>query len=264
MSSRMERYYKPSKEVTRRTDMNRELYHKIYETNEYSNIEGIATLDTSNEIDITKVKKMLQNREDYKKQKDLRSILYKEKENVVEVKNEEPEEEKNYDISEILNKAKSKKKPDDKYRSLGNTNYDILKSLRVKGEEYKEAKASALEQTLVDTSVLKNLKDNDLSLDLFEDLKSNNTNVIGAKDTIHQLLEEAKAEEKKKKEAEKKPELDTSFFTSSMSFGKKDFEDAKENMKKKPHKKWVKNIIIGILILLITAGVIFLVYTLIK
>ena len=49
-----------------------------------------------------------------------------------------------------------------------------------------------------------------------------------------------------------------------MSFGKKDFEDAKENMKKKPHKKWVKNIIIGILILLITAGVIFLVYTLIK
>ena len=126
MSSRMERYYKPSKEVTRRTDMNRELYHKIYETNEYSNIEGIATLDTSNEIDITKVKKMLQNREDYKKQKDLRSILYKEKENVVEVKNEEPEEEKNYDISEILNKAKSEKKPDDKYRSLGNTNYDIL------------------------------------------------------------------------------------------------------------------------------------------
>lgn len=110
MSSRMERYYKPSKEVTRRTDMNRELYHKIYETNEYSNIEGIATLDTSNEIDITKVKKMLQNREDYKKQKDLRSILYKEKENVVEVKNEEPEEEKNYDISEILNKAKSEKK----------------------------------------------------------------------------------------------------------------------------------------------------------
>ena len=95
-------------------------------------------------------------------------------------------------------------------------------------------------------------------------MKSNNTNDISAKETNHQLLEEAKAEEKKKKEAEKKPELDTSFFTSSMSFGKKDFEDAKENMKKKPHKKWVKNIIIGILILLITAGVIFLVYTLIK
>lgn len=266
MASRMERYYKPSKQVTKRTQMNQDLYHKIYETSEYSNIEGIATIEKSNEIDIMKVKNMLKNREAYKKQKDLRSILYKEPEEIESISYEEPEENRNYDISDVLNKAKTEKKPDDKYRSLGNTNYDILKSLRVKGSAYKEEQEheNNLEQTLVNTRVLNSLKDSDLSLDLLGDLKSNNTTMVGAKDTIHQLLEEAKEEEKKKKEKEKKAELDTSFFTSSLSFGQDDFEEMTSASPKRKKKVWVKRTILGIILTLVTVGIIVLVYMLIK
>lgn len=261
--SRMERYYKPEEKSAKRTQMNQELYRKIYETNGYSNIEGIATIDKANEIDIAKVKNMLKNRESYQKQRDLRSILYKD-EPVIETTTYENIEEENrsYDISDILNKAKTEKKPDDKYRSLGNTNYDILKSLRVKNQREEELE-DKIEQTLVNTRVLKGLNDSDLSLDLFDDLKSNNTTVIEAKDAIHQLLEEAKKEEKKK-ENEKKPELDTTFFTSSLGLNKKDFEDTDSNIHQKKNNIWIKKIILGVLILAITVGIIILVYTLIK
>lgn len=266
MASRMERYYKPSKQLTKRTQMNQDLYQEIYKTSEYSNIEGIATIEKSNEVNITKIKNMLKNREEYKKQKDLRSILYKDK----EIKENEPvqyekkEEHRTYDISDVLTKAKTNKKPDDKYRKLGNTNYDILKSLRVKGDSNKEDKTSEIEQTLVDTRVLKSLKDSDLSLDLLDDLKSNTTTMVGSNHTIHQLLEEAKEEELRKKEREKKPELDTSFFTSSLSFGKDDFEEVNGELLKKDGKVWIKRIIIGTILVAITILVIATVYALIK
>lgn len=263
MASRMERYYKNEKQSTKRTQMNQELYRKIYETGEYSNIEGIATIDKANEIDITKVKNMLKNREEYKKQRDLRAILYKDEKAPEPIKHESIEEDKSYDISDVLNKAKTEKKSDDKYRSLGNTNYDILKSLKVKSSG-QEKSQDILEQTLVNTQVLKGLNDNDLSLDLLGDLKSNNTTVIEAKDAIHQLLEEAKQEELKKKESEKKPELDKSFFTSSLSFGQDDFEEISGKARKSKKHIWLKRIIVGVVLLTIAVGIVILVYTLIK
>ena len=41
----------------------------------YSNIEAVAPLDKTNEIDITKIKKMLKSREDYKRQRDYQDVL---------------------------------------------------------------------------------------------------------------------------------------------------------------------------------------------
>ena len=104
--SRMDRYYKVEEKTKRRTSQNQELYQKIYDMGEYSNIEGIATIDKSNEVDITKVKNMLKNREEYQKQKDLRFNKEVETPKIEEI---EVEDDRSYDIRDILKKAKINK-----------------------------------------------------------------------------------------------------------------------------------------------------------
>lgn len=67
MATRMQRYYK-SQDVSSRSQRNKELYKDIYEYGQYSNIEGITSIGKANEIDITKVKEMLNGREQYQKE----------------------------------------------------------------------------------------------------------------------------------------------------------------------------------------------------
>ena len=55
----MERYYKKETQGNSRTKRNTRLYNSIYSYGKYSNIEGIASIDNTNEIDITKVKRCL-------------------------------------------------------------------------------------------------------------------------------------------------------------------------------------------------------------
>ncbi len=265
MGSRMERYYKqPQTKTKRRTVANQDLYKKIYDMSEYSNIEGIATIDKANEIDITKVKNMLKNREEYQKQKDLRSLIYKEEPKVEEKLIEEIEEDRIYDIGDVLLKAKQEKKePTEKYRSLGDTNYNILKSLKVRDEvdDYVE---SELEKTMTNTRMLKKLNDNDLSLDLLDDLKSNTISLENTKTAIQQLLEQAKEEERKKVEQEKQTELDKSFFTSSLGFNKSDFEEIGKISSKRRKKNIFRKVALFASLVAITIGIIVLVYMLIK
>ena len=72
MVSRMEKYYRNEVDTKQRSQKNKDLYRSIYDAGEYSNIEGIATMDKNNEIDITKVRNTLKNRENYKRQKQYR------------------------------------------------------------------------------------------------------------------------------------------------------------------------------------------------
>lgn len=262
MASRMERYYKPESKTKRRTVVNQELYRKIYDISEYSNIEGIATIDKANEIDITKVKNMLKNREEYQKQKDLRTLIYKEEPKVQHIETMDSfEEDRVYDISDALIKAKQENKEQpEKYRNLGNTNYNILKSLQVK----KELKEHPKEDVISNTRVLNELTDNTLSLDLLGDLKSNTVTIAGNKTSIQQLLEQAKEEEIRKNEQTRKQELDKSFFTSSLNFGKDDFEEVNNMVKKKSKNGLVMKVGLVISLISITIGIIALVYLLIK
>lgn len=264
MVSRMERYYKSTKQTSKRTEMNRELYRNIYDVGEYSNIEGIATIEKSNQVDITKIKKMLKNREDYQRQKDLRTLMRK-KEPTPEARtrtNEFEDSNRVYDIGDILAQAKEEKNVlDNRYRSLGNTNYDILKSLKINDQQEVD---DYLSKTMTNTRVLKSLNDNELSLNLLDDLKSENTTMISNKDMVRQLLEDAKNEEQKKKEETKKVKLDTSFFTSSMNFQDDDFEEVNKMIKANKAGKKIKKIIGMIVLIAITVGIVFFVYNLIK
>lgn len=156
----MERYYEVDSDTSKRTKKNADLYQKIYENDEYSNIEGIATTLKPNEIDISKIKEMLKNRDEKtRKEKDLKDLMKR------PVPREMPEQatfeqdEKNYDIRDILNKAKSERKDEDSHHKLNHTSYDIFEN--VKKEVPKEEDAEELKElinTITNTSMLNKLE----------------------------------------------------------------------------------------------------------
>lgn len=65
MPSRMERYYKTDL-PKQRSNMNKPLYDSIYEKGSYTNIEGIATIDKPNEIDIDQIRKLIKPEQEKK------------------------------------------------------------------------------------------------------------------------------------------------------------------------------------------------------
>lgn len=268
MASRMDRYYRNQKNTYRRSERNRSLYQEIYDNSSYSNIEGIATIEKTNEVDITKIKNMLKNREEYQKQRGFRQAIKKTEppKNIEQIAT--LDEEKNYDIRDILDKAKVNKKIDNSYHSINNTNYNILKNIKTFDsyeEEEESERLKDLINTITNTSLLNQMGDKDLSLDLLDDLKSDDDDtIIESKDSVKALLEQAKMEAKKEVKNNVPVELDKSFFTSSLNFGEDDFEQI-SNLNKKLKKNTVLiRILILLIIIAVTIGIIFLVYSLIK
>ena len=261
MASRMDRY----RQKEERSTKNESLYRRIQDSSSYSNIEGIAEYDKTNEIDITRVKAMLQNRENYQKQKQYNTLIEKD-----EVKHEEVEEEyeeiKNYDIKEVLDKAKEEwDAPNEKYRSLKNIRYDILDRLNLKATPEEEQEL----QELIDTIAMRNMQEESNESDdlgLLDDLKSDT--MVGDASSIKKIIDEAKEEEERveveKIETEKAQkfdvdELDKSFYTSTFEFSSNDFEDLMnmgEDLKK---HNILLTILIVIIVLVLLAGGIFLI-----
>lgn len=234
MASRMERYYRAAN-PKRRSQLNQDLYRDIYEDGEYSNIEGVAMIDKNNEIDITKVKRMLKNREDYKRQKEYRNLITKKEEPALDTSNDFLEEEtkKTYDIMDVLREAKEGNDEDDRYLQLDNTNYNILKELKIEKEkgknENQEEELKELINTITNTSMLNKLDDEQLSLKLLEDLQGE-TKVLN-------------------KTSEINSKLDNSFYTTSIKLNSEDFEDSNGIQKKKFPLKIVIIISVAILVL---------------
>ena len=274
MPSRMERYYETREDGPSRTRKNQELYTQIYDektfqndnymAKEYSNVSGVASTPDDSTINIQKIREMISSREEKNKQ------YNKPAEEVIPVVTEEEnEEQKNYDINDVLNKAKDER-PDEQtkeYHSLKNVELDILKNLNI-GDKKEEKinkeiisddpnEIPELLNTITNTSMLNKLGDKELSLDLLGDLKSNGTTMIGSSDSIKNILEESKKKEVK----DEKEEIDKSFFTKSLDLkdslkyldGDDDEESESKNLK-------VVVIIIVIVALLIVGVALYLVF----
>mgnify|MGYP007038864315 FL=1 len=271
MVSRMEKYYKGDTNITKRSQKNKELYRSIYDTGEYSNIEGIATMTKNNEIDITKIKNTLKNRENYKREKQYRQLTNKKEEKEEKTISNEftTKEQKNYDIRDILTKAKDKKPVEDTPRSLDNTNYNILKNLKLDNEkkhekiyekeEYDEDLKELID-TITNTSMLNKMNDKELGLNMFNLEDTSNSKVDG-RESVRQLLEQAKKYQGNNNTI---PEFDNSFYTSSLNFNKDDFEEASNYIKNKKSKKILLKVLVFFGLIILTGLIIFGVYYLIK
>lgn len=252
----MDRYYSDDDLTNKRSSKNVTLYSKIYdEDSKYSNIEGIASIEKTNEIDITKIKEMLKNREDYQKERDVRQIVKPSREQKYDYEfnlNDDKEEEKNYDIRDILAKARVEHKDVNKdYHSLNNTQYNILKSIDVDkdidAKEYfkdldKEENLEELINTITNTSMLNKMDQQELALSMFEDFKTRSHNLSDSK-SIQAIMDE---EYRKEKTEDLTDTMDKSFYTAGMKFSKEDFGDDDV-----PKKKSILSHILTLLIFLI-------------
>ena len=262
MASRMDRYYKSELVSSGRSSKNKSLYEQIKDLDNYTNIEGVATIEKTNEIDISKVQEMIKNRESYKKKKQLRDIL---KEEVEELEKIEAVEEatKNYDIKDLLSKIKDEPIEEQRSRSLKQEQIEILKTLNEKENpkkaeiEEEEQELKELLNTICGTKALTDLKnvESDLDVGLLDDLKSDT--IVGDAASIKKIIEE----EKEKRIEDTNVEIDKSFYTSSFGFTQSDFEELKKmNHKIKKSNKFIIVLLI-ILIVLILAGVGFFLLT---
>ncbi len=253
VASRMERYYKKAALEESRTKRNTKLYNSIYSYGKYSNIEGIASINNTNEIDITKVKQMLDNREKYQAERRYRKLTNEDKpvQELPKMRSRYKEDnDRTYDIMDVLNKAKEHKEPDDKERVLNKTSYDILKNLDLKRSYSRRNDVDddlGMVQTISSTSALNKLDDADLAADMFSDLQGHNENTQVSKlNDIQDLIKENRDYDKNEQT------MDNSFFTSNLKLKKKDFVGYDDNEK---HGSVLKTIIITVLILGVLAAV---------
>lgn len=234
MASRMEKYYHDNTDILSRADKNANLYEELYDNVKYSNVEGIASIESSNEIDITKIRRLINEHEQQKK-----DTTFVRKTVVTDTKQEEILEDKNYDLKEVLNDAKKNRPKDEKERYVKEFKNSVILD---KLNELNDSDVKI--EDLTNISTLSSLGDNELSLDLLDSLKSNDNTFIG------ELSDRTKQQETE--------EMDSSFYTAGMSFSKEDFEeldDINKNLKK--NNIWI-TLLVFILMVIVITGCLFL------
>lgn len=266
MKTRMEKYYdEENNNIALRERKNKNLYENIndYEVEDYEIKTNATVLDNNaKNIDVEKIKKILDTK--YNKQPKRRSIV------VDDADYQEPDisldETREYDINAILEKARSEKEVDyekERLKKIRDTQYDILNSLDIEGEEKQEENNELMD--LINTITAKELevknKKEDLDpLDILTDLKgSDNTVVV---DGIHEESESVNETSPimSLEEADKiKPtimENKTQDLTSTLQFTQSDFDDFNDLKKEVKSSRALIYIIIVVVCLILVAGVI--------
>ncbi len=273
MKSRMEKYYGNNNETTNlRTNKNEKIYREIHDSeikdfNVNSNVSVIG--DNSNNIDIESLKQILDKKyHDNTKRRsiDIENVKYNNNNNQEELMDED----KDYDINSILEKAYEQKKVDyneNRLKKLRNTQFDILKNLNLETNNNPTKEDENL-MTLINT-IAENEKSSN-PLDILTDLKGdeNDEVVEGASSTktlelkntdeVKQLNnEKINLHETKTEDNSVKNLIDNSFYTNSLKINKKDFEDFND-LEKDTKAGKIKIIVLILIILVIIFGIIIL------
>lgn len=252
MASRMDRYYKGQQ----RSKKNKSLYDEINSVGNYSNIEGVLDISNANEININEIKDLIDESNNNKNIISLKK--FDESDEIIE-------EEKNYDIKDVLDKAKTHHSDrDSRHRNLKRRQYEILKNLKKEQPENEQI------DELLNTMALSDSMEDDLGI--FDDLKSN-TMVGEEVSSIKKVLDEAKNIEEQETQfnisceddsSENNNELDNSFYTSSFNFSNRDFDGLKSiDSALKKNNKLIKiliiifSILIAIVLLVVIGKLIF-------
>lgn len=292
MNTREDKYLKNEEVTLSRTKKNQALYEEMSEEelDGFSVDSNTTILDNNRStIDVEKLKSMLD-----KKYRDPQKKVRLTRDDDEEVKyGVNLDETREYDINEILSKAKDSNDADyevERLKKIRNTNLDILNGLSLADkmddddEDKEEKDESKKLRELIDTINMKeSLSDGADPLDILSDLKGDDdeTKVLGAKDdfmkettkeapVIRGLdklnLKEEKdlASETKKTKAEKKDidiDLDktneNTFLTTTNLFTESDFDDFNDLKEEFAGTKIIIKILIVIVILAFIVGVVF-------
>jgi len=204
MKSRMDKYYK-DEDVMQRTSKNDALYEALYREKQMPR-SNVTVIDNINEIDISKIKTMVNGRESYKRVRKYEKLVNPNdiyKTDSISYEFDEIDD-NNYDINEILkNKRSSRVYNSDpsKVRRITSREYDIISSFENRNYE------NEVSNELIDSE--KQIKEllNTIS----------RTQVTEATDLFSNLKED-------KKEAEKNKEDEEAFYTSTSKIESSDFD----------------------------------------
>ena len=239
MPSRMERYYNPPEKKSR-TNKNKELYRTIYDDVEYSNVEGISVIEKNEKIDINKIRELINGTKEVNKPKPI-------KEEPILPVIEELEEEKNYDIRDVLDKAKSERH--DKDSRFANTQYNILKGISLNKEVPNTLTEDEL-KNMIET--ISNNSKNGYTTDLLADLKSIHDPSLAKK--VEEKIDDAQNTQLIQSN------MDKSFFTSSLEFTSDDFDDFKEMKETIKKNNLLTKVLLFILLVIVILVILFLIY----
>ena len=195
-----------------RVDRNQNLYDDMYENTNYSNM---VVIDDSNEIDINKIKEII-DKEKNKKTREEKNRFDKEEYDSIVPTNIETDNNKIYDINEVLKKAKEKrniieeaneKRKLENYRFNNNLEEELSKTRKVYENLIKEEK-----ELLNLMNTMTNVSSTSIANDMFQDLTGND-NFTEVLDNITDV-------------GIKKIDNDTTeYSTDTFMFNTKDFED---------------------------------------
>ena len=188
MNSRMEKYGDEPIENMSRSARNRKIYSSI----DFDDISSIRTnnnvsviSDAEKEGDIEKIKKYINSINEEKIEKRKRISLELPQEEHEEITKEE---ERDYDINSVLERARDKRTTDyevDRHRKLNSTQYDILKNIKIKDDTEHEIDTTdktddlnTQEKTIVDLIQTISINSKNSKDDLLQDLISNNENTV--------------------------------------------------------------------------------------
>lgn len=219
MKSRMDKYYSEN-ELMQRTSKNDSLYDELYREKQTLS-DNMVVLNDADEIDINKIKSMIDSRENYKRAKKFEDVVSPTnniKDEEIDYKFDEIDD-SNYDINEIIEKKRSTNEEENRVRKLDTKYESTIEEL---SEEFltHEQQLRDLFDTVTQTNLAKT--------DLFSNLRE---------DDSEKTKDETKEEE---------------FYTNTSKLEKEDFDD--EFVEKSSNAKVF--IIITIILMIIAIGVI--------
>ena len=238
MKSRLSRY--DSNENLSRVNKNQNLYDDMYSDTNYSNM---VVIDDSNEIDISKIKEIIDKENNRVRRIEKNNFNKEEYDSIVPKK----QEERSYDINEILKEAKSKrgileealeKSKIENYKFNDNIEEELSKTRTVYENLIKEEK-----ELLNLMNTMSGKSSVDIANDMFQDLTSdkNLTEVLDEKPDVNiKQIDEDSAE----------------YSTDTFMFNTKDFEgidDLRDNLKKT--NIFIKVLIFIVVLAILSAGV---------
>lgn len=256
MSTRMEKYYEEEDTfVPSRVSKHSELYKEINKTElENFSIKSNESVIGSheNEIDVEKIKRILDTKYNDHREKSRFKI---EDENEEEVNLEDTKE---YDINVILEKAKEEKTDnyeDERLKKLRDTQFDILKNLNLDIEKEEDNSEEDL-QNLINTIALNEKQSKKIQegmgdpLDILDLKGDDNTEVLnGLKEEVNE-------------EKDMDTKMINSFYTSSNKILEKDFEDVDDFAKDVESSNTFIKVGIVIIVIIFLVGIAYLLKTL--
>lgn len=268
MESRVTKYRTDDTTNLSRIKKNQSLYKSMNEEEiENFNVDSNTTVldENKNTIDIEKLKSML----DKKYRTNERKFSLNDGENEEINRGVNLDETREYDINQILNKAKEEKEIDyevERLKKLRNTSLDILNDLDFADndkENNNRKEESEHLKKLIDTINMKEALNSEESdpLELLSDLKGDDdaTKVLGAKEEfLNVTTKEApiiKNIEKVPLE-EPKSTIDTNLTTSNI-FTESDFDDFNDLKEEVASNKIVIKLLIAIIFISFLIGVVF-------